>query len=189
MVAANHSANSTVMLAGRWAMRFSGKGFISDETPFHFFKDVRATHGPADQGSLFERGLRETLSALTGLGRRVIFVHQIPELGFKPGSCLPRPYGLYPQHSCTIPRDVVDARQAPYRSAVTRILRDYPGVEVLDPLLLLCDAEVCRAKVDDVFMYSDDNHLSDTGARLLGHRWASQLNSPLEPRKSLSIQP
>lgn len=181
-MAATMPSLQTIILVGRWAIRLTGKGFGFDEMPLHLFRDVRVSDAIPKQEELFKQGLRETLSTLTHAGRNVIFVHQVPELGFKPNYCLPRPYSLYPQHPCTIPRSVVDARQAPYRAIVADVLNDFPGVKVFDPLPYLCDAEVCRARIDGVFMYSDDDHLSNAGARLLGGHLLTAINAALPPR-------
>ncbi len=176
-MAATDPALQTIILVGRWAIRLNGKGFGFDEMPLHLFRDVRLTDAAPKQEELFEKGLRETLTTLTHTGRDVIFVHQVPELGFKPNYCLSRPYSLYPRHPCTIPREVVEARQAPYRAIVADILNDFPGVRVFDPLPYLCDDQACRARINGVFLYSDDDHLSNEGARLLGMQILATINS------------
>ena len=43
-----------------------------------------------------------------------------------------------------------------------------PGVKVLDPTPQLCDdTGLCRAEQEGHSLYTDDNHLSEVGARLL----------------------
>ncbi len=180
--AAHDDALATVVLIGRWAIRLTGEGFgIDDEAMLHLFRDVRMPDATLSQEALFTRGLRETLDTLTRSGRRVIFVHQVPELGFKPNFCLPRPVSFYPAHPCTIPRVEVEARQAAYRAKVADILRDFPDVGVFDPLPYLCDAQVCRAIINGVFMYFDDDHLSNAGARLLGKHFQPLIEASMRP--------
>ena len=43
-----------------------------------------------------------------------------------------------------------------------------PGVTVVDPAPVLCDdAGLCRAELDGHSLYTDDNHLSEVGARFI----------------------
>jgi peptidoglycan/LPS O-acetylase OafA/YrhL len=155
-----------VILVGRWAARFHGTGFGVDTLP-HAFRDVRKMQGES-QESLFARTLRETLQQLYATGKRIIFVHQVPELGFNTKSCLPRPFSFKPVNVCMIDRVMVEARQSGYRSVVRSVMSAFPGILELDPLDSFCDRQYCYARIDGDYLYTDNNHLSDVGARRLG---------------------
>ncbi len=162
----HESGIETVILLGRWASRFHGTGFGVD-TKRHSFRDVRSA-GQESQEELFASTLRETIQALHAAGKRIIFIHQVPELGFNIKSCLPRPISFKPVHECTIDRSIVESRQSGYRARVREILSDYPGVIVFDPMDDFCDRHTCYARMDGNYLYTDNNHLSDLGARRLG---------------------
>jgi len=164
--AADNKGADTVILVGRWASRFHGTGFGVD-TMRHAFRDVRSEEGES-QESLFARTLRETLQKLYTKGKKIIFVHQVPELGFNTKSCLPRPFSFKPVNVCKIDRVAVEARQSGYRSVVKNVLSDFPGIIQMDPMDTFCDREYCYARIDGDYLYTDNNHLSDAGARRLG---------------------
>jgi hypothetical protein len=44
----------------------------------------------------------------------------------------------------------------------------FPGILELDPLDSFCDRQYCYARIDGDYLYTDNNHLSDVGARRLG---------------------
>lgn len=59
-------------------------------------------------------------------------------------------------------------RQAFISQLFAQIAAANPGVTVVDPAPLLCDhAGLCRAELDGHSLYTDDNHLSEVGARFI----------------------
>ncbi|MFM8002322.1 MAG: SGNH hydrolase domain-containing protein, partial [Actinomycetota bacterium] len=44
---------------------------------------------------------------------------------------------------------------------------NYPDNEFIDPTPTICPNRYCRAKVDGDWVFSDSNHLSPTGSRML----------------------
>lgn len=174
--AVSDSSIETVILVGRWAARFHGSGFGID-TKRHDFRDVRRDRGER-QEQLFSRTLRETIERLHAAGKKTIFVHQAPELGFNTKACLPRPFSFKPVHACSIERSQVEMRQAAYREVVREILADYPDVRVLDPMDEFCDENKCYGRREGDYLYTDNNHLSDTGARRLGAGLARLIKQP-----------
>jgi peptidoglycan/LPS O-acetylase OafA/YrhL len=56
-------------------------------------------------------------------------------------------------------------------SALNRAQRDC-GVHLLDPVPYFCDTDSCYGSVDGRPLYSDDNHLSNTGAKRLAPMFA-----------------
>ena len=169
--ASQQSAAGTVVLMARWARAFSGEGFGIDRAKMRrqFHDPRKPDDAQAGLATLFEDGLAETLQLLTEAGKKVIFIHQVPELGFDPVSCMPRPYGIAGgRTSCSVTRVAVEARQRDYRAAVSRVLARFPEVETLDPVSYFCDTQVCHARLDGGDLaYTDDDHLSVAGARHL----------------------
>lgn len=119
--------------------------------------------------------LRQALVAtLTALrGKRVIFVDQVPELGFDPRTCVSRTTGE--RTACSLPRAEVDARQQPYRAIADQVLAGFPNAVRVDPLPLFCTAQVCSAWRDGEMMYHDADHLSPRGAVVLAAAIARKL--------------
>jgi peptidoglycan/LPS O-acetylase OafA/YrhL len=156
----------TIILVGRWASRFDGEGFGVDKKQ-HRFMDIHAERTET-QSALFVRVLKEFLDQHQNGKQQIIFVHQVPELGFNMKSCISRPFSFKPVNDCTISRAQVERRQGGYRNAVKSLLSQYPNVIVFDPMNVLCDDTRCYGRRDDVFLYLDNNHLSVQGAHVLG---------------------
>lgn len=151
-----------IVFVGRWAKRYEGTGFGVDTATSQF----RLAGNPSeqDQHRIFKEGLKASLRALNAPYRQVIFMHQVPELGFQPQSCQQRPLSLVKRHDCRVARTAIEARQAPYRAAVKDVLKAFPEVIVFDPLEALCDAQFCYGQIGGEMLFFDDNHLSVEGS-------------------------
>ena len=125
------------------------------------------THGgPLIRDAAWDR-LDATVTAIAGKGRRVWLVGPLPRAAFD----VPR--ALY-AHSLGFDRDI-DLRPTvadflKERARTFSILQDVagrPGVRLLLPHLILCDAVRCAVSRDGRPYYFDDNHLTTFGARAL----------------------
>ncbi|MEO8019549.1 MAG: SGNH hydrolase domain-containing protein [Pseudomonadota bacterium] len=118
---------------------------------------------------VFERSLIRDLPRLLESDREVILVLQVPELDFLPEHCLHRPIeSVLPETivTCSVPRTVVEQRQAQYRAMIARVVRALadPDLQVVDPMDALCDASECHAMIDGKLMYRDNHHLNEAGS-------------------------
>ena len=140
-------AIDTVMLAAAWGWRLQSLGEAG-----------------------FEAALRETLQRLLATGKRVVFIHDTPDLTFHPRTCF-NVLRLSPEARdipCRLDRARAEASQAVYRRAAARVLAELPRVQVIDPFPAFCDRSYCYGVRDGAILYSDKDHLSETGSRLLG---------------------
>lgn len=152
----------TVILAARWTMAAPGTRYKEEPGSDVILEDRES--GEGGNAELMERGLARTLDALQALGRRVVLVGQVPEVGFDVPSA---------NYSARLTgRDVSDMiapRVDEYRERVavsSDILaraRAGRAVEFLDPAPSLCDAARCRVVEEGMPLYRDDNHLSLRG--------------------------
>ena len=119
---------------------------------------------------------RETFRRFLAAGKHVIFMHDVPLLGFDPRSCLKRA-GVASSATrvpCAIERSEWDAQVAQHREVVRALAQEFPQVEWFDAAAALCDARACHAMVDGRLMYRDDNHLSYGGDLLIGRHFAAR---------------
>lgn len=161
-----------VVILARYSTYITGRGYGPDDVAGKFHIQApgpRLPSSQADYPAIFSKGLRDTLEILTKRGKRIIFVHQIPELNFAPKSCSVRPFSLLGAHACRMQRALVDERQKPYREAVKSILGDFPDIKVFDPMSYLCDKTYCYAVINDKMMYRDRQHISNAGAEYLSN--------------------
>jgi hypothetical protein len=119
--------------------------------------------------ALLELAMRQTLDRLFAAGKRVIVFTNTPELDFPPTRCQQRPLRLArpAMQPCEMPRTAIDQIGAAHRVMLARMQADYPMLEVFDPREVLCDARVCRGRVDSRLIYANIDHLNEFGAEVV----------------------
>jgi peptidoglycan/LPS O-acetylase OafA/YrhL len=120
--------------------------------------------------SAYAAAIKQTFDLLLASNKRVIYVYSVPELNFEPRLCVGAlPLGRKtPVDSCSYPLARELARQSSFRKTILEILGQYPSIETFDPANTLCKDGVCDAVIDDRVMYTDTNHLSESGSYVQG---------------------
>jgi hypothetical protein len=57
-----------------------------------------------------------------------------------------------------------DALRAAYNAAILALPSQVPNVRTFDPRTIVCPGDVCPARIDDVIVHRDDNHITATFA-------------------------
>ncbi len=141
---------------GSWVLHFEGQA-----------QDAR------DNERVFSTGLTHTLDALLAAGKKVTYLHDVPELGFDIRSCFSfRPLSMRANgsHTCAVSRADFEVRTKPFKAMVEKILVQRPAVKVIDLAEALCDKNWCHGSKDGVLFYFDDDHLSHRGAAYVVRR-------------------
>ncbi|MHC8389104.1 acyltransferase family protein [Pseudomonas sp. MDT2-39-1] len=157
---------SDVVLVARWSLYLYGdaKGDLG-----HVLRDSRGRYDRASAEQQLAEGLQATVRQLRSGGHRVWLIKEAPLQPFSP------PYRLSRLAMLHRPTEGVGQavaehfkRQAFISQLFAQIAAANPGVTVVDPAPLLCDqAGLCRAELDGHSLYTDDNHLSEVGARFI----------------------
>lgn len=158
---------SDVVLVARWSLYLYGQ--MSGDTE-HALKDPssgRYVRAVAEQR--FAEGLRQRVAGLRAAGHRVWLVKEVPLQEFIV------PYRL--SRLAMLNRPVEDEglevahhlkRQAFISQLFSEMAAADNGVAVLDPAPQLCGADgLCRVELNGRALYTDDNHISDVGARYI----------------------
>lgn len=106
--------------------------------------------------------------------RQVYLMRPIPEMIVKVPNALGRSLMLGHRRDVVISRAQYESRNRFVWAAQDRAQAQC-GVHILDPLPYLCDEQVCYGSQDGMPLYSDDNHLSEYGNRLLTPMFAPVL--------------
>ena len=162
----------TVILSFRGPLAATGKGFLlsdtmADKEPRSRELSMPDRPGLSGNEDIFKEALARTLRTLEGAGKKVIYAHDIPEIGFEPISCVQRPLrllGSVERRPCALPREAYEARTAGYKKLAGSVLKDFPGVKVVSPAEALCDQHYCYAARGETFYYMDLHHLSFEGS-------------------------
>jgi hypothetical protein len=123
-----------------------------------------------DEQTQLASSAKKTFDLLLGSGKKVVYFYGVPELNFEPRLCVGQlPLGRKnPVDSCSYPLARELARQSSFRKTILEVLGQYPGVETFDPANILCKESVCHAVIDHRVMYTDTNHLSESGSYVQG---------------------
>ncbi len=180
----SHPEIQNVVMSTRGPIYFSGTAFGGEaEDPARNNWQIEplqieprhAGEAGVTNGERFLRGFSRMISKLEEYGRTVTFVIDVPELGIEARTCVPgRPFTLSPPtvSPCTVPRMLVDQRQAEYREIVKSLAKEHPRMKVFDPLPLFCDDALCHGKDEAHLLYYDTNHLTMYGSQKV---WKSLL--------------
>ena len=156
---------SDVVLAARWSLYLYGQMSGDKE---HALKDpstgqyVRAV---AEQR--FADGMRERIKGLRAAGHRVWLVKEVPLQEIIVPYRLSRLAMMHrPVDREGLPVAKHLAREAFISQLFDELAAADSGVRVLDPAPQLCGADgLCRVELNGRALYTDDNHLSEVGAR------------------------
>lgn len=168
-IAANDEI-ATVILAARWTFIISGDHNQHEESYPLKLIDLQATgQDDVDNAGVFETGLRRTIARLHELGKDVVLVGPVPEIGYDVPSATFVALKTNRDVDALISPTVSEHEER--NTAVTAIfdtLQDSMTVSaILNPSEYLCDQGYCRVAIDKAPLYRDDNHLSTFGSRYL----------------------
>lgn len=162
-----HPELKIVILMARWGKNADGKAYGDEGHGFVPIYDKKAhAHKPADNAAIFTRGLKRTVDALRKLGRKVVLVGPVPEIGW------PVPLVLAREKITGKPRRTVPSRKDYlHRQRIVlplfARLAQNDGVRALYPGKDLCDGPRCTVIKNGIPLYRDQHHLSVYGAKQL----------------------
>jgi peptidoglycan/LPS O-acetylase OafA/YrhL len=158
----------TVFLSAKWAAYAEGTHFSIDDGGLSvFLRDDASNKSDRRQNvGVFSRGLERTVAALAHAGKNVIIVASIPEMKVSV------PHALARKHMFNLNIDIrlefgdYLQRQLHVFSELEKMQGRY-GVKIIYPHQILCANGYCETMRDGIVLYSDSNHLTEFGARLL----------------------
>ena len=161
--AASTPSIHTVILAGFWSAYFRPDRAEGREKIF--INKINASLA-TNQKEIFTQGLSDSLTQFLWAGKKVIFVYDIPFFQHL-RACLPRPYRDSFSPLCGISQLESDILDASYRPVIKRVLEKFPQVEVWDPYKVLCENGTCLPYYEDIFLYTDSQHLGKKGSHIV----------------------
>ena len=161
-----------VVLTGRYAHAALGgnEDHLQRETPQVYFSSPQPQPTPA---FLAEFAARITDTACTLAQHRTTYlVRPIPEMGFNVPRTLSRRMMLGRNEDLSVPLSDYMRRNA-WVWAAQDAARERCGVRILDPLPYLCQEGRCYGSRNGRPLYTDDDHLSEFGNKLLAPMFAA----------------
>lgn len=121
---------------------------------------------------VYENAIVEGMSAAAQrahkAGKKVYFLIDNPSLPH-PKDCISRAISIAAENKKSCSKTLKEHQEASkkYLELVARFKAAAPFVEIVDPTGVLCKNKVCAAAQDGKFLYTDGDHLSDTGNGLV----------------------
>jgi peptidoglycan/LPS O-acetylase OafA/YrhL len=121
---------------------------------------------------VYENAIVEGMSAAAQrahkAGKKVYFLIDNPSLPH-PKDCISRAISIAAENKKSCSKTLKEHQEASkkYLELVARFKAAAPFVEIVDPTSVLCKNKVCGAAQDGKFLYTDGDHLSDTGNGLV----------------------
>jgi len=160
----------TVILAARWALSTKGSRYkMETDSPVQLV-DVSGLPGfeNLSNAALFEIGLQRMIQRLRNLGKTVVLVNPLPEVGYNVPSALfvATLRGIDVNSIIAPTKEEYEKRTEAVVAIFARLANDR-SVEVLSPEVCLCDESYCKVAIDGVSLYRDDDHLSTFGSKYI----------------------
>lgn len=177
----NDKTIKTVILMNRGPVYTSTKGYgdISAIKNWRIFDVTNDSEQSAYR--IFAKALDLTLMKLEESNKKIIYIHNEPELGFDIRTCItshPIRFGnsLGYRNPCALEKSKFLKRNLEHRMMVDSILVKHPTVKSIDLSEALCENNYCYGKNNDYLFYRDDNHLSVNGAKYVCDKLRSKFD-------------
>jgi peptidoglycan/LPS O-acetylase OafA/YrhL len=163
----------TVIMAGRWEEPFLDGGVSPLVSNLQQGRQLRSSENVR---SIFVQSLSATVRALQRDGKNVIVVDDVPNFDFDPSFRF-RTARIAARRSMAnwlgvntgdagLPGPTYVSAAGLSTELLNKTLEDYPGVELFDPKLRLCNVQgLCTYQSSDRLFYSDEQHLTPDGAK------------------------
>ncbi|WP_424683039.1 acyltransferase family protein [Frateuria sp. YIM B11624] len=158
----------TVLLTARWTLSADGTRYTNESGHAVRLVDLKAKgDGHRCNAAIFETGLRRTISQLQRLGKQVVLVRTIPEIGYD----VPAAY-MVARLTGRDTNALVSPTLGAYRDRTREVtvifdrLSRHGRVAFVDPSRYLCGTH-CLVVRSGHPMYRDDDHLSTFGSDYL----------------------
>lgn len=164
-----HPEVRTVFITARWAFYIQGPWLEKNEEETHRrLLDPTADQGPhPGKAAILAAGLARSVEALSELGKTVILMTDVPEIGFD----APRAYYVHERWPGLLDLSTVRPTSTEYASrqreanAILDALSRSHQVTLLHPETQMFDSDgMGRISADGALLYEDDDHLSLAGA-------------------------
>jgi peptidoglycan/LPS O-acetylase OafA/YrhL len=170
----NNPDIKTIVLAARWALSTKGTRYKQEagkQVTLIAIDDggnKQVVKKSQNNVGLFNKGLRRTVKQLTQLGRQVVIVGPIPEVGYHvPAAEFVASRTQQDVNKLIAPSKQEFKKRTQEVDVVFSQLSTHNHVSIIEPAKKLCEYEVCNVFFNGKVLYRDDDHLSTDGARYI----------------------
>jgi peptidoglycan/LPS O-acetylase OafA/YrhL len=168
----------TIFLASRWGMFASGRSYKSEKNNSVILSASWQPTSGHDNATLFAAGFETTLRTIRELGRTIVLVGPIPEVGYD----VPEALFVAARTGRNV-NEIIGPTRREYEERDRPVLEKFKalsgtdGIEVVDVEAWMCE-EHCKVADAGRALYRDDNHLSTYGSQYLSPLFDKVLAHP-----------
>jgi peptidoglycan/LPS O-acetylase OafA/YrhL len=168
----------TVILAARWALSTKGTRYKQEQgSPVQLVDIKSVSSEDSSNVELFEIGLRRTIKELHRLGKKVILVNPVPEVGYNvPSAHLIASMTKQNINKLIAPTAKEYEKRTKEVVSIFREIKNQFPIEMVNPDIYLCDKGYCNVAIDGIPLYRDDDHLSTFGSKYISKAFDSVFN-------------
>ncbi|MGZ0078001.1 acyltransferase family protein [Methylomonas sp. YC3] len=169
-----------VVFATRGAMYIEGFGFGNTDSK-NLYRIVRSPDDVLTENyNQFVSGYVATINEILKLGKVVVFIEDVPEIGISAKNCVDeRPLRITDKAlpECDVSRKSFEERNINYRRAVDAInAATHKRIKIFPAYEYLCDESTCSGMHDDMSYFYDDDHLSMRGSKFIFDKFTEWLD-------------
>ena len=166
------STVTTVVLHARWALSVEGTRYAPERGARYILEDVAGQEQKVGEFGSGNAGvvagaLNRMVQQFLVAGKRVVIISSVPEVGFGVPKVEANSLFWGKDRDIRPPLSRFMSRQAVTHGIFSQLQEKYPALVVVDPADMLCDDAFCHVMRDGNPLYFDDDHVSDTGAKLI----------------------
>lgn len=162
-----NSEITTIVLHARWALSIDGSRFGVEKGPDYKLTDTLSKENGTNYSHVY-RALDRLVKELNQLGKEIIIIGPIPEMGYNIPRLTANNIQWSKNREVRVTRAIFDERQAPVFDLLGKLQEENHGLRLFFPHETLCTDEYCEILEDDDLLYLDDDHLSTEGALKIG---------------------
>jgi hypothetical protein len=164
-----HPQIQTVILVSRITLYLEGTPYKQEEGVQHSLTDKLGNYQTEpDSETLIRTGLGRTIQTLQRLGKKVVIIVPIPEVGYDVPSVnfIAARTGRNANQLIAPTLNEYFSRNSRTFSLLNDLKKTY-DVQLLEPWKSLCQDDICQVVIDQTPLYLDDDHLSAFGSEFL----------------------
>lgn len=117
----------------------------------------------------FRKGMEVTIQQLIANNKQPVLFEQVPSYPFSPSNCLIKKatYSWMKDEICDVNMEYVIKRQAYANAVIVELEKKYPTLMVIRFNDQICKDGWCKSELRGVPLYMDNDHINDSGSRLL----------------------
>jgi peptidoglycan/LPS O-acetylase OafA/YrhL len=161
----------TVILAARWALSTKGTRYKQEYgNPVRLVDLAVPGKDKSSNVELFEIGLARTIKKLHELGKEVVLVNPVPEVGYDVSYAIVVTNMAGKDINAVVAPTIDEYRKRTEEvGQIFRRLTRRMQIALVAPDAYLCDTGRCIVAIDGVSLYRDGDHLSTYGSEYLSH--------------------